>query len=260
MSAAVANRDLSSQTMDLCEGQICGDVANIAIDLTGAFQKSALTASAMTVFGRTLAVASNFLPHHTAHPEQLLCQSILLLAAVHGLVKNVDKETSTSAPASLREGRAFKSFFGPAGLTWSQFKSVSASAIDWVTYENGEVVASEDDSDFLYWLYAGEVDIESSSSTVTTTVSRSSAVPRHSDSAKPCKMGIWGDVKFSRMLRGQDASFVPKSSLRAGAGGATMVRIHAPTLKKMMAEDSALATSMESVLFKSVHNKAIENF
>ena len=256
MSAAIANRDLS-QNMDLCDGRICGDIANIAVDLTGAFQKSALTASAMTVFGRTLAVASNFLPHHAAHPEQLLCQSVLLLAAVHGLAKNVDKET-TSAPASLREARAFKSFFGPAGLTWSQFKSVSSSAIDWVTYENGEVVANEDDSDFLYWLYSGEVDIESAvSGASVTTVSRRSAVPRQSDSAKPCKMGIWGDLKFSRMMRGQDASFVPESSLRAGAGGATMVRIHAPTLKKMMAEDSALAASMESVLFRSVHNKAM---
>merc|ERR1719223_493467 len=237
------------------EGQICDDVSNVALDLTGAMGKSAITSSALSVAGRAFAMAANFLPHHAAHPEQLVCQSILLLVAAHGLAKDIQAETA-SAPASLQEGRAFKAFFGPAGLSWSQFKSVSETAIDFVTFEEGEVVSDEQDSEFLYWLYSGEVEIESASSAFT--VARETSVPRLSGSAKPCKMGIWGDLKFSRMMRGQDISSVPKASLRAaGSSGATMVRIHAPTLQTMMEEDSSLQSSLESVLFRSVHNKAM---
>lgn len=254
MSAAIVNRDLSDDLCDpFAEGSICGDLGDVAMGLTG-LHKSAVSSSAMAVVGRALAFSANFLPHHAAHPEQLLCQSVLLLTAVHGLAKTVERETS-SAPASIREGRAFKAFFGPAGLSWSQFKSVSSNAIDFVSFEEGEVVSDEDDSEYLYWLYSGEVEVESTSSTFK--VARGSSVPRSSDGAEPCKMGLWGDMKFARMLRGQKTS-MPRSSLRAvGSAGATMVRIHAPTLQKMMAEDSALSSSMESVLFRSVHNKAL---
>merc|ERR1719223_2373327 len=63
------------------EGQICDDVSNVALDLTGAMGKSAITSSAMSVTGRAFAIAASFLPHHTSHPEQLVCQSVLLLVA-----------------------------------------------------------------------------------------------------------------------------------------------------------------------------------
>jgi hypothetical protein len=68
--------------------QVCGDVANSAFDAAGAFFRHyALPASCLTVVGHTFSIAANYLPHHSASPEQLLCQSVVLLfVAVDGLV------------------------------------------------------------------------------------------------------------------------------------------------------------------------------
>jgi hypothetical protein len=266
MSAAIAQQDLSGSMDDMCdpfsEGQICGDMANVAFDMHGAFRNSAMTAGILSVLGRTFSIAANYLPHHSSSPVQLVCQSVLLLTAVNDLVKTVHRETSKSAlaPASLQEGRAFRAYFGPAGLSWSQFKAISSTAIDFVTFEEGDIISDEEDSDFLYWLYSGEVAIASRIRKYQ--VLRETSVPRRSDSSKPCMMGIWGDIEFSRKSKTKTsgASFVPKSSLRSGSDGTTMVRIHAPTLKKMMEEDVDLARSVESVLFKSVHDKALGQF
>jgi hypothetical protein len=186
-------------------------------------------------------------------PEQLLFQSVLLFTAIHGYFKRVLRDT-VSSPISLQEGRTFKVFFEPAGLSWSQFKSIASSAIEFVSFDNGDLISDEEDSDFLYGLYSGEAEIKSTAFTLKAT--RGSCAFRHSEGIfESCKMGLWGDVEFSRMVRGQ-GSQLPKSSLHAGPAGATMARIHAPTLQKMMIEDPVLASSMESLPFRSIQSKA----
>jgi hypothetical protein len=65
MSAAIVNKDLSDEI--LCD-PFCGDIANVVLDLTGTFQKSAIFSSAIAIVGRSLVIAANFLPNHATPP------------------------------------------------------------------------------------------------------------------------------------------------------------------------------------------------
>ena len=265
VSAAIAQRDCALYSIDdICdpsvEGMVCGDIATAALDMTGIAQNSALTASILSVAGRSLAIAATFLPDHAAHFDQLTIQFVLLAIAVHGLVKSYQRHSAESAlgPATLKEGRAYSAYFGPAGLSWSQFKSITDTALDFVDYDEGEVISDKDDSEFLYWMYSGGVSIKVENQNEYE-VSRDKTAPRKSDSYEPCKMGVHGDLRFSRELDSKDTSFIPKSVVTSAAGGATMARIHKATLKSMMDEDAVLKKSFEKVLFRSVHDKTMRS-
>jgi hypothetical protein len=66
-------------------------------------------------------------------------------------------------------------------------------------FEEIDIISDEEDSDFLYWLYSGEVAIASRNKKYQ--VLWETSVPRRSDSSKPWMMGIWGDIELSRKLK-----------------------------------------------------------
>ena len=65
--------------------QLCDDASDVALDLTGFF--GGATSVYMGVFSRAVSLASNLLPHHTCHPEHVVCQSVLLLLSLNDLMK-----------------------------------------------------------------------------------------------------------------------------------------------------------------------------
>ena len=75
----------------LSESEVCEDVSEIASDLTDVFYGRSVFMYLGT-FGRTIALASNFFPHHACHPEQVLCQSIMLTISLNRLMDKVQSE------------------------------------------------------------------------------------------------------------------------------------------------------------------------
>jgi hypothetical protein len=115
---------------------------------------------------------------------------------------------------TLRDGKAFSLLFGPAGMTWAQYKTLSVTALDWVTVEPGEIVTSDELSSldagneenridkYIYWLYAGETVVESQGKNLHN-VTR--LVGRPTTSLKrDAGRGLLGEMRLLRHMQAKD--------------------------------------------------------
>ena len=247
----------------LLEAELLNDCSHVALDLVTFFGPAKIAVRAAAVAGRLFAMAADYIPDHSMHPEEIVFQVLMLCVAWAGLVKAaMPMALSTFASnITLQDGKAFSLLFEPAGMTWSQFKALSVFALDWVTVGAGETITSDEESaedDYIYWLYSGEVSVESKGKEVY-------KVTREGGNLKKeAAMGLLGE---SRLLRHMDekkkkkrkqkseAKEYPRSTVKAGPGGATVLRIHTSNLSQLMESDQELDQVMRTLLFQGMQDK-----
>lgn len=287
ISIVAARKDFLNIIGEFCdpfiEGEICGDMSIMTSEFLEFYGRSPLVSNLVAVISRVFAIFANYLPTGTLLPEQLLGQALLLVSAFGDLGKSLRVEMkAVSTPTSMREKRAYYSYFGPAGLTWGQFKVLSSLTVDWLDLKKGDSIRSnelapsyEEKGDFLYWLYQGSVEINSPSSSSSSSFQVTKyREPRLADHGLPCKMGLWGDIDYSLFgITGLSSSStstlsssstqpnttsIPSSSTLTSLSDDTkLLRIHVPTLSTIMETDVDLAKAMKTLLYKSTEDKVI---
>ena len=172
------NTSLSDLTLFISSPLIEADVLNdmaLTLELARFFGPANLTIRVAAVLGRIAAMGADYLPDHFMHMEELVFQCFMLGLSWMALVKSAMPVILSilASNITLRDGKAFSLLFGPVGMTWPQYKTLSATTLDWVTVEPGEIVTSDELSPldavndecridkYICWLYAGETVVES---------------------------------------------------------------------------------------------------
>jgi hypothetical protein len=275
----------SIMSSPLIEAEVLNDMA-LTLDLARFFGPANLTIRVAAVLGRIAAMGADYLPDHFMHTEELVFQCFMLGLAWMALVKSAMPVVLSiiASNITLRDGKAFSLLFGPAGMTWPQYKTLSATTLDWVTIGPGEIVTSDELSSldavnadthidkYIYWLYAGETVVESQGKNLhnVTRLVGGSTTSLKQDAGR----GLLGEMRLLRYMQGKErGSRVDKrkaknnkrdiintksytrTTVKAGDGGATLLRIHTSNLVMLMDQDVDLAHAMRSLLFHGMHAK-----
>jgi hypothetical protein len=286
----------------LIEAEVLNDMA-LTLDLARFFGPANLTIRVAAVLGRIAAMGADYLPDHFMHTEELVFQCFMLSLAWMALVKSAMPVilSVVATNITLRDGKAFSLLFGPAGMTWPQYKTLSATTLDWVTIEPGEIVTSDELSSldagndenridkYIYWLYAGETVVESQGKNLHN-VTRLVGGPTAS-LKQDAGRGLLGEMRLLRHMQAKDMQHkkiggrlgkrkaknnikdrdiinkdkdgevttttksYQRTTVKAGDGGATLLRIHTSNLVMLMDHDVDLAHSVRSLLFHGMHAK-----
>jgi hypothetical protein len=283
--SAIVTGVTSLLSSPLIEAEVLNDMAHLTLDLASFFGPARLAIRAAAVLGRMAVMGADYLPDHSMLPEELVFQFFMLGLAWMALVKSAMPVVLSvmASNITLRDGKAFSLLFGPAGMTWPQYKALSVTALDWVKVEPGETVTSDelsspDDVDeYIYWLYAGETVVESQGK-VLHNVKR--AVGGTTTSLKEdAGRGLLGEMRLLRHMQAKDrggpfskrkaknhnkdkehedttsTKSYPRTTVKAGDAGATLLRIHTSNLVMLMDHDVDLAHSVRSLLFRGMHDK-----
>jgi hypothetical protein len=274
----------------LVEAEVLNDMA-LTLDLARFFGPANLTLRAAAVLGRIAAMGADYLPDHFMNPEEVVFQCFMLGLAWMALVKSAMPVVLSIIASSitLRDGKAFSLLFGPAGMTWPQYKTLSVTALDWVTVEPGEIVTSDELSSldavgdgnrmdkYIYWLYAGETVIESQGKHLhnVTRVVGGPTTSLKQDAGR----GLLGEMRLLRHMQAKErggrsgkrkaknhnkdkeheetttTKSYPRTTVKAGDTGATLLRIHTSNLIMLMDQDLDLAHAVRSLLFQGMHAK-----
>ena len=264
------------------ESELFTDASHVALDLiTFASPGRALMRLSILV-GRVFAIMADWVPDHTILPEEMLFQSLMLTVSVTLLIKSLmPMLPAMVTTTSYREKRAYHALFGKFGLSWMQFKMVMAFASEWVEIpgngqladNNATVNASAAADGYVYWLQKGEAELVVNDTTIQNVVA--------SSSSSSSQLSILGELDFARQLHERkkkskktnsknkaqqedeqsnidEASIdqaSPPSKIKAGPAGATLLRIDAAKLLKLMDEDDQLADSIRSIIFAGMQEK-----
>jgi hypothetical protein len=264
----------------LVEAEVLGDVAHLALDFATLFGPTSLAIEVATVLGRIAAMAADYLPDHVMLPEELVFQVFMLGIAWMAVVKSTMRAvlSAVACDITLRDGKAFSLLFGPAGMTWSQFKALSLTALDWVTVKPGEIITSDEDTNehghYVYWLYMGQTVIQSQGK-VLDNVTRVGGPP---SSTQDAGRGFIGEMRLFRSMQAkktgrnskrktkkikdcninknkETTKSYPCTTVKAGDAGATLLRIHTSNLIMAMDRDVELADAVRSLVFQCMHDK-----
>jgi len=265
------------------ESELFTDASHVALDLvTFASPGRALMRLSILV-GRVFAIMADWVPDHTILPEEMLFQSLMLTVSITLLIKSCTPMLpALVTTTSYREKRAYHALFGKYGLSWMQFKMVMAFASEWVEIpgngqladNNATVDASAAADGYVYWLQKGEAELVVNDTTIQHAVA--------SSSSSSSQLSILGELDFARQLQERkkkskktnskskaqqedeqssigEASIhhqaSPPSKIKAGPAGATLLRIDAAKLHKLMDEDDQLADSIRSIIFAGMQEK-----
>jgi hypothetical protein len=265
----------------LIEAEVLGDVAHLALDFATLFGRNSLAIEVAAVLGRIAAMAADYLPDHSMLPEELVFQVFMLGIAWMAVVKSTTRAvlSAVACDITLRDGKAFSLLFGPAGITWSQFKALSLTALDWVTVEPGKIITSDEDTNehghYVYWLYMGQTVIQSQGK-VLDNVTRVGGPP--SLTQQDAGRGFIGEMRLFRSMQAkktgrngkrktkknkdsdsnnneETTKSYPCMTVKAGDAGATLLRIHTSNLIMSMDRDVELANAVRSLVFQCMHDK-----
>jgi hypothetical protein len=284
----------------LVEAEVLNDMA-LTLDLAAFFGPAKLVIRAAAVLSRIAAMAADYVPDHFVHPEEMVFQCFMLGLAWMALVKSAMPVILSvmAGNITLRDGKAFSLLFGPAGMTWPQYKALSVTALDWVKVESGEIITSDElsspepqdaiDNDnrideYIYWLYAGQTIIESQGKILhnVTRVVGGSTISLKQDAGR----GLLGEIRLLRHMQAKErggrfgkrkaknqkedrdtynkdkdheetstTKSYPRTTVKAGDAGATLLRIHTSNLVMLMDQDVELAHAVRSILFQGMHDK-----
>jgi hypothetical protein len=280
--------------------EVLNDMA-LTLDLAAFFGPAKLVIRAAAVLSRIAAMAADYLPDHFVFPEEMVFQCFMLGLAWLALVKSAMPVvlSVTAGNITLRDGKAFSLLFGPAGMTWPQYKALSVTALDWVKVEPGEIITSDElsspespdaiDNDnrideYIYWLYAGQTVSESQGKILhnVTRVVGGSTTSLKQDAGR----GLLGEIRLLRHMQAKERGgrfgkrktknqnkdkdtynkdkdheetstnkSYPRTTVKAGEAGATLLRIHTSNLVMLMDQDVDLAHTVRSILFQGMHDK-----
>ncbi|EEC44496.1 predicted protein [Phaeodactylum tricornutum CCAP 1055/1] len=252
------------------EAEVLNDMAHVALDLTTFFGPTKILIRCFMVIGRLFAMGADYLPDHSMHPEELVFQLFMLCVAWCGLLKAaLPMALATFASKiSLRDGKSYNSLFEPAGMTWSQYKAMSAFALDWIEVGPGEIITSDEDAkedQYFYWLYCGDATVESNGNLLYT-VER----PKSSGFIAGCSddagLGLFGETRLLRLMdaskrnnnklkKSSSKKAYLRTTVEAGPSGATLMRVKISNLNRLMAFDQDLAQTIRNLLFQTMQDK-----
>jgi hypothetical protein len=298
--ASVAVPSTGATSMDpIVEGEIFSGLAHIALDLFTFAAPATSVLRLASFIGRMFAVAADYVPDQNVFPEEMVFQSVMLGVAWFGLVKSLTPmlfAAVASPTITIRDGKAYSVLFQPAGLTWNQFKALSVCALDWITVSPGNIITTDEKDDvqsltneqdkedeYIYWLYSGNVEVQSKGQTVCEVAVQSKDISSLKQNAG---RGLLGEVRLlRRMDRGttsrnkkvkfsltkEDKVLVddenttrlsyPRTTIKAGGSiGATLLRIHTPSLKMLMDTDPHFADSIRTMLLHGMQAKLMAQF
>jgi len=227
------------------EAELLNDMAHVALDLTTFFGPVTIAIRLMAIVGRLLVIGADYIPDHAMNFEEVIFQAAMLVIASSALVRSVHPTLlATSAQTTFRDSRIFLKTFSRAGMTWMQYKTIAAVALEWVQVEGESVIMTEetndtDPHDYFYFLYDGTATI-------------------HSDEHffEVNAPSLLGETRFASQLDGEDIKEdLPKMTIRAGPQGATLLRIQSSKLAYLMGNDDKLAKSIRSFIIKGMQEK-----
>jgi hypothetical protein len=280
ITAAAAGTMFSGSHPDAItvETQVLNDMSHLGIDLAVFFTPSLLLLRIAAIIGRICTITADYIPDHVIVPEELAFQFVMLTLACLGLIKSSLIPTAAAAynATSVKDGRAFGSIFQPAGTTWMQYKALATCGVlEWITLQASDVVfipsnndddaptsRSKDLDEYMYWLYSGDVKVETDNGDLQYVVSSEKKA-----SSSYC--GLFGEncllqssvknIQKSKHARGKkQPDQKPISSCRrlsVTSCTATLLRIDTRRLQLLMDLDPALAESMRTMVFQGVEAK-----
>jgi len=270
MLSTVAFNESPNLETRLFEQEFFSGMAHLTSDIATLIARGTAILRFTMVVGRLFAMGADYVPDEMIQPEELVFQICMLIISLTGFIHSISPMVLASfhgKETSMKDGRTFQVLFRKAGVTWTQYRALSVCAFEWVTVTPGHVITSEEglsndenDDHSVYWLYSGQVRMESKGKLVNQ-VARHRA-PRLKDVAAR-GLGLFGEMRLAESMHNHnnnnqgddDQSTYPKITVRAGDGGATLLRINTQKLKHMMAHDSHLADSIRRLLFSSMQDK-----
>jgi hypothetical protein len=228
----------------IVEAELLTDVAHIALDCTTFLGPDTIAIRLVVILGRIFAIGADYLPDHKIFPEEVIFQAVMLAISSIGFIESTLLTLrARSANTTIRDGRVYIKTFSRAGTTWKQYKTMSAiSALEWMEVESGKIILSgEANHDYFYFLYDGAVTVQHS---------------QGQDLGNYFKHHLVGEMNFVCHLDGLESDEeLPKTTIKAGDEGATLLRIHSSKLIKLMKNDHNLAKSIRSWIIMDMQQK-----
>jgi hypothetical protein len=240
------------------KAEMLNDLAHIALDMTTFMGPEKVAIRAASVVGRMMAMAADWLPDHWLNPEELVFQMAMLSLAVTGLFRAIlPLYTAANHNVTVRDGKAFSILFGPAGMSWGQFKSLNAHCLDWVSVSAHHTLSNEEElevgDEYMYWLYKGCVITEHKGKQVFNVTRTSGGA---SSLKKDAGRGLVGETKLLEELDKHDSvKKVPRTTVKVGDDGALLLRIHKPSLNALIECDHGLEKVMRRLVFQAMQEK-----
>jgi hypothetical protein len=235
------------------EAELLTDLSHVGLDLASVFLPGGLKVRTAAFLGRLAAMAADYVPDAHMQPEEWVFQGFMLTLAWIGLVKAVVPAVYAQfSKVGVKDGKAFSALFEPAGMTWPQFKTMSAvGAIDWVNASAGETIQAEGGDDYMYWLYSGSVDVKTHEGGTVYSVARGQG---GADWKNNAVYGLLGETRLLHSLTMIQSKSTPVTSIQA-ASNAKLLRIHTGHVKKLMDDDPKFATAVQALLFQGMEAK-----
>ena len=227
------------------EAEVLNDLAHVGLDLSTLLGTATPFIRLAVVIGRLCAIASDYLPDRYMHPEEIVFQSTMLLIASGGFFQSfLPLILASTAKMTPRDERAYQTMFQNVGVTWTQYKAMSAVAFDWVQVEPYQEV--DDEPEFMYWLHGGDAQVQCAGKNI------------QNVTAGSAYHGLIGEMRFAQVLEQKNTEGESRSkptTIRAGGSGATLLRINTKKLSMLMDHDKGLAESIRSLLVKGMREK-----
>jgi hypothetical protein len=239
------------------EAELFNDAAHIALDLTALLGPATLAIRVAAVIGRIFAMASDYVPDHSMNPEEFAFQITMLIVSVTALGQSLQPMLmGLNQELTMRDRKCFASLFRPAGVSWMQYKVLSSVALEWTEVNPGAIITTDEESSELgvdvhkklYWLYSGDVDIQSKGEIL--------------QSIAPKSAHLLGDLSIfaptstsTSSTSSKNHQDFPKTTAKAGSKGATLLRIDTKQLKKLMKNDAKLDNAVRNMLFDGMQER-----
>ena len=304
-SAAAAARTLADNPS--LESEVLTDASHVALDIISFAGPARASVRLSVVVGRICALLADWVPDHYMHPEEIAFQLTMLAVSFYLLAQTcAPMMPALLASTTYRDRRAFQTLFRPFGLTWMQFKMVSALASEWVEVPAHGLI-EHSAGEHVHWVHRGEAELIVGSGSGSG--SAPSAALRHVVGGLEKKegkngLGMLGDLAFAQKLQDRtkkdkkkekkkekkkdkkkedgrkgtaaaaaaaaakpSAAPAPASSpavappagskIRAGPKGATLLRLDASRLLKLMDDDAQLSEGIRSIIFAGMQDRLL---
>jgi hypothetical protein len=218
------------------EAEIFSYAAHVALDCASLMGPETIAIRALAVLGRIFVMASDYVPDHTMLPDELIFQLAMLCISSVTLARSV-APMLTLKETTMRDRKSYASLFRPVGVTWMQFKVLSAVVLEWVEMAPGAIITTDEmlesgEHQDLYWLYQGQIQIQSKGEAPQTISGKTAH--------------LLGDLTFA--CRSTKKIDYPMTTAKAGQNGATLLRLDTLKLKKMMRQDDNLDKAVRNML------------
>ncbi|CAB9497249.1 expressed unknown protein [Seminavis robusta] len=239
---------------DLVQDEFMNGMTHALLDFTTLWGATTVVIRLATVIGRIFILAQDL--DHDVLPDELAFQIFLFAVACHGLITaslpKIQAHLEVPHLMTFPDRQAFRSIFRPAGISWSQYKELHLSSMDWVTVEPGQVIlANEEEQDAVYWLYQGNVSVQGNTST------HNVCSQNHAPGLRLLGEKRLAMLLDSRQRRAETKTTKSSSQVAAVAGehGAKLLRMNTTKLEKHLKRDPDLNSSLSRLAFQGMQDK-----